>query len=346
MMDTAALLSALREQGVRLWVEGDSLKCSAPVGALDAEMRAKMAERKQEILAFLSQAEALKSLPSGIVPIKPGGRRPPIFAVSGHGGDVFCLLALARQLDAEQPVLGVQPPGLDGSEPLHSIEALARYQIEQIRRYRPNGPYMIAGHCAGGTLAFEIAQQLTAAGQQVALLALIGSPFPTMFRYVPQMLFWLGRHAKALSSGSVAERARYLTTRLQKRLHLRPPDPVSLVDNYSMHARDNAALAVVSPAMLEARQRVEEATVAACRAYKPQRYAGRIDLFVTSDRWHGYRRWRAVADNVHEHNLGGFEIDELLLGSHAAILAASLQETLDQFMPCSPAPTAVPSNGR
>ncbi|HEV7447805.1 MAG TPA: thioesterase domain-containing protein, partial [Steroidobacteraceae bacterium] len=180
-MDAAALLSTLRARDVRLWIENAQLKCSAPVGALDAGLREALASRKQEIMAFLRQAEVLKSGPASIVPIKAEGCRPPIFAVSGHGADVFCLLPLARHLHVEQPVIGVQPPGLDGTEPLRSVEALARYEIEQIRRYRPHGPYLIAGHCAGGTLAFEVVQQLVAAGQAVALLALIGSPFPTMF---------------------------------------------------------------------------------------------------------------------------------------------------------------------
>ena len=120
MMDAAALLSTLRARDVRLWIEDAQLKCSAPVGALDAGLREALASRKQEIMAFLRQAEALKSGPASIVPIKPEGRRPPIFAVSGHGGDVFCLLPLARHLHAEQPVIGVQPPGLDGTEPLKS----------------------------------------------------------------------------------------------------------------------------------------------------------------------------------------------------------------------------------
>src|SRR5713226_1626098 len=195
-MDAAALLSTLRTREVRLWIEDAQLKCSAPVGALDAGLREALASQKQELMAFLRQAEALKRGPASIVPIKPEGCRPPIFVVSGHGGDVFCFLPLARHLHVEQPVLGVQPPGLDGSEPLKSVEALARYEIEQIRHYRANGPYLIAGHCAGGTIAFEVAQQLTASGQEVALLALIGSPFPTSFRHGPLILFRLGRHAK------------------------------------------------------------------------------------------------------------------------------------------------------
>src|SRR5207248_3323869 len=153
--------------------------------------RLMLSSRKDEVIAFVRQAELLKTGLGTIVPLKPDGRRRPIFTVSGHGGDVFRMLALARHMDENQPMLGVQPPGLDGTEPLRTVEALATYEIEQMRKYQPRGPYLIAGHCSGGTLAFEVAHQLIAAGQQIFLLALIGSPFPTMFRPIPLMLYRL-----------------------------------------------------------------------------------------------------------------------------------------------------------
>jgi thioesterase domain-containing protein len=307
VMDAAVLLSTLRAREVRLWIEDAKLKCSAPVGALDAGLREALASQKQEIMTLLRQAEALQSSPaSTIVPIKPEGCRPPIFAVSGHGGDVFCFLPLARHLHTEQPVIGVQPPGLDGTEPLKSVEALAQYEIEQIRRYRPHGPYLIAGHCAGGTLAFEVAQQLVAAGQEVALLALIGSPFPTMFGRASLMWVRLSSYAKALTPGGFA---RKLQLRLERQ----------------------RAEAVVGPVALTARQRVESATVAAVRSYTPRTYPGEIDLFVTADRWHRSRRWGAFATVLREHQLEDFEINDLLLGPNVSILAVSLQGRLNQL---------------
>ena len=306
-MDVAALLSRLRTRDVRLWIEGEQLKCSAPVGALDAGLREALAVRKQEIISFLRQAEALKAGPASIVPIKADGSRPPIFAVSGHGGDVFCLLPLARHLDPEQPVIGVQPPGLDGStEPLTSVQALARYEIEQIRRYRPHGPYLIAGHCAGGTLAFEVAQQLIAAGQEVALLALIGSPFPPTFGHQAPLWDRLSRYAKALTPGGFKRRRRLRLERQKTE-------------------------AMVSSAGLPSRQLVESATVAAVCNYSPQPYRGRIDLFVTADKWHQAHLWRAFAGTLREHHLEDFEVDDLLLGPNVSRLAASLQGTLDQL---------------
>ena len=307
MTDTAALLSTLRTRDVRLWIEDAQLKCSAPVGALDAGLREALASRKQEIIAFLRQAEALKGGPASIVPIKPQGSRPPIFAVSGHGGDIFCFLPLARHLHPEQPVIGVQPPGLDGStEPLTSVQALARYEIEQIRCYRPDGPYMIAGHCAGGTLAFEVAQQLIAAGQEVALLALIGSPFPSMFGRASLLWVRLSGYAKALTPSGFT---RKLRLRLERQ----------------------KAEAIVSSTTLTTRQLVESATVAAVRNYSPQPYRGRIELFVTADKWHRAHLWRAFAGTLREHYLEDFEVNDLLLGPNVRLLAASLQGTLNQL---------------
>ena len=58
MTEIAALLSALRERDIKLWVEHDQLKCSAPAGALDAEMRAALASRKDELLTLLGQSQS------------------------------------------------------------------------------------------------------------------------------------------------------------------------------------------------------------------------------------------------------------------------------------------------
>ena len=311
-MDTASLLSTLRERDVRLWVEDNRIKCSAPAGALDAETRAILASRKEEILAFLLEADAFKATPAAIVPIKAGGRRPPLFIVSGYRFDVFFMRQLAQQLDPDQPVICVQPPGLDGSEPLAAVEALARFQIGQIRRYRPNGPYLIGGHCSGGTIAFEVAQQLTAAGQEVALLALIGSPFPTAF--LPFIRF-----AARLTSGSLAERKQKMMRRLQKLI-----DPSKRVDPPKVPPELSS--------MTKIDQRVSDATLTAVRAYRPQHYDGQIDQFVSGEEWHHAHRWRAVARSVRQHSLGKLFIEEILLGPEVSVLAAALQERLDAIM--------------
>jgi thioesterase domain-containing protein len=48
----------------------------------------------------------------------------------------------------------------------------ARY-IKEIQVIQPEGPYFLAGYCMGGTIAFEMAQQLNGQGRRVDLLALL-----------------------------------------------------------------------------------------------------------------------------------------------------------------------------
>lgn len=309
-METDALISMLRERNVKLSVDNGRLKLSAPPGVLDAGLRATLASRKEDILAFLRRADALRGGSTTLVPVKTGSNLPPVFVVTGHGADAYYLVSLARHLDAAQPVVSVEPKGLDGSEPLDSLEALAQFEIEQIRRFRPNGPYLLAGHCAGGLLALEVAQQLTAAGQEVALLALIGTPFPYTFKPLPRLLLRIGQHARGLLLGPLEDRKRYIRGRLERR------------------RRSAAVSAGMSSQALAARERVEAATMAAVRRYRPRYYPGQIDLFVTSDEWRQANPWRRLAATVLEHGLTKFGRDELLLGSYASELAAPLRERL------------------
>lgn len=64
-MKTVELLSALRRANVVLTVAGDRLRVQAPNGALTPELRAQLAERKDELLAFLqgTQSAALNAPP-------------------------------------------------------------------------------------------------------------------------------------------------------------------------------------------------------------------------------------------------------------------------------------------
>lgn len=323
-MDTADFLAELRQRDVQVWAEGERLRCSAPPGVLDAETKAALAGRKEEILALLRRADGLGDRPPAIIPLKPSGSRPPLFAVPGHNGDVFCYLHLARRLDPEQPLLGVQPPGVDAGDPLDSLVDLARYEVEQIRRYRPHGPYLIAGYCAGGTLAFEVAQRLREQGQEVALLALFGSPFPSTYRLRSMLRFMLddlreraARHLRALSSGPLAARLQYVKGKLQRRrqeVRARPPQ--------------------LDAAVLARRGRVERATLAAIRSYRERKYPGRIDLFVPSEAWQHrdvLQRWRAIAGALLEHvGPDGCTLDVMLKEPAVEALAVTLGRRLDE----------------
>jgi thioesterase domain-containing protein len=130
-----------------------------------------------EQLARLLREQAPPAQNPLIVPVQPNGDQRAFFCVAGGGGSVLYYYPLAMHMGQERPFLGLQAVGLDGDcEPLSSVEALASAQLEAIRAVQPEGPYLLGGHCFGGSVAFEIAQRLRREGEEVALLVLIDVP--------------------------------------------------------------------------------------------------------------------------------------------------------------------------
>ncbi len=116
---------------------------------------------------------------SVLVPIQPRGSRPPLFCAHAVGGNVLSLHALGQHLGMDQPFYAFQSQGLDGKETVpQQVEEMAAYYISEMRTVQPYGPYQIAGQSSGGLVAFEIARQLRAAGEEIALLGLIDTYLP------------------------------------------------------------------------------------------------------------------------------------------------------------------------
>lgn len=297
-MSVAAFLAELRSRNIGLWADGDQLRCNAPAGVLTPELRDQLQQRKRDILDFLRSAQAIARQERAIVPLQPApaGRQAPVFGVAGHNGDVFCYRALAQHLGEDQPFYGLQPPGVDGlSDPLTCVEELAAYFVEQIRAFRPAGPYVIAGYCAGGTIAFDVARQLVEGGAAINFVALFASPYPTWYRFLPQLRLRaaerrqrLRAHARALASGSPAERWEYIAERWRQH-----------------RARRDARHDAAPDPVLVLRARVEAATRKAVCRYTPPRFDGRISLFHPNKAWLHPRdrvlRWRAVARDIEEY---------------------------------------------
>lgn len=299
-MSVPILLEQLRSRDVRVWTEGDQLRLTAPAGVLTPALRDQLREEKGAIIEFLRSVDTLARQDPAIVPLQPRGRRIPVFVAPGHNGNVFSLRLLAQQLGEDQPFYGLQPPGVDGEcEPLTQVEELAAYFARCIRAFQPEGPYVIAGHCAGGTIAYELARQLQQQGASIAVVALFGTPYPTLFRPVPQFFWrlrllreWLGTHFRALASRSNRERGRYVIAKWGERRRQRRA------------AREAAADAAPDPLKVQ-RARVEAATMRALSQYTPRHFAGRVALFSPNSSWlspgHPMLRWREVASDVEEY---------------------------------------------
>ena len=169
---------------------------------------------------------------STVIAVQAGGDAVPIFFAPGGGGEMLVLDALARALGPAQPlhVLDLYAFG-SATAPL-TVDGIAARLVADVRATQPDGPYRLAGYSLGGNIAYEMAQQLRAAGAEVAELALLDSDGPSYPLMLPAPVrAWrhlrhaaslgpramgaylgmrLGNVARALVGAGRAERALYL----------------------------------------------------------------------------------------------------------------------------------------
>jgi thioesterase domain-containing protein/acyl carrier protein len=104
---------------------------------------------------------------------------------AGSGPNVFCICGvhvyqeLAEELAPAANLYGVFLPVEQelyaGGRRRLSVEAIARRYFASVREHQPHGPYVLLGFCFGGILAYEVAQQLRGAGEEVSLLVMLDS---------------------------------------------------------------------------------------------------------------------------------------------------------------------------
>jgi thioesterase domain-containing protein/acyl carrier protein len=129
-----------------------------------------------EALAAVLRQKTLAPAASPLVPLQLQGSRPPFFCVHPSHGDALCYLDLSRRLGADQPFYAFQARGIDGETPAAAtIESLAADYLQELSSLQEKGPYRLGGWSLGGVIAFEMARQLEARGEEVALLALLDS---------------------------------------------------------------------------------------------------------------------------------------------------------------------------
>lgn len=210
---------------------------------------------------------------SPLAPIRSEGTRPPLFLCEGVG----IYYPLLPYLPPDLPVYGlIQQVSAAGSS---RVEDRAAAYVAAMRAVQPEGPYHLGGVSYGGMVAFEMAQQLRAAGQETALLALLDTPGPGAYQPYQGARRVIGYAQNAVRGGPV-----YLTRKLRSRLRRRGPKQ-----------------AVAGPIPDQALLRAGFSRSAA--AYTVQPYDGRITLFALSHR-------SAFTDSLFDPVLG--RVDPLL----------------------------------
>jgi thioesterase domain-containing protein/acyl carrier protein len=109
-----------------------------------------------------------------LVPVRPASGKPPLFFVHDGMGETLLYRNLALKLEPGHPVYGIQPEiNARGEYAQTTIRDWAATHIRTLRRVQPQGPYMIAGLCAGGVIAMEMARQLQDAGERTSYVGIL-----------------------------------------------------------------------------------------------------------------------------------------------------------------------------
>jgi amino acid adenylation domain-containing protein len=264
---------------------------------------------------------------SSMVGIQTWGSRPPLFFVHPVGGTVFCYLELSKYLGKDQPLYGLQAPGIYGEqEPLSRVEDLAAHYLSAVRSVQPRGPYNLGGWSMGGVVAFEMAQQLRRQGEEVAVLSLIDSALPQH----------VARLGDSVEEGKLLSAFLYdLGAQSGKDL----PDLSERLREFSAEEQlayllEQAESNDILPpqAQLESLLNVFKSNLRALTSYAPERYDGWLQLFraaeggaLTDDAM----AWDSFAEEVVTYSIPGNHYT-LMTNTNVQALAALLKTHLDQ----------------
>ena len=261
-----------------------------------------------EELAEVLGREDVERPHSSLVPIKPEGGRVPFFCVASPNVNALGFIALARHLDAEQPVYGLQSTNfkrmLPGEYTRAELEGLAAEYIRAMREVQPTGPYMMGGMCAGAITSFEMARQLEAQGQEVVLLAIFDTwVIENTYSYLRFHLDYAFQRVRRLLRRAPAK-------------HVILPDVVGWLARRRQDVRDIGRSITGAPLSPRPRN-LQRAIYWPGKDFVPPTYSGRITLFRVKKQ--PFTRIRDFELGWGARALGGVEVHDIL-GEHGKLL--------------------------
>jgi amino acid adenylation domain-containing protein/non-ribosomal peptide synthase protein (TIGR01720 family) len=237
-----------------------------------------------------------------IVPLQTKGSRKPIFFIhalgGGDGGGPFKYQRLANLLGKDQPSYGLRA----ADAPFKTVESMAETFVHDLRQIQPEGPYQLAGYCMAGAVTFEMAQQLTALGQEVSLIGLIDGTIDN----TPKT------QAQAQANASVGKLAKAGLRSLKKG----PLHVLKRLGQKFNHAKPSLAEMLNMEDYPEEAKAYAESHWQAFLNYHPTTYKGDLVLFTPKEQNFSLTNPEAVWSSVTEGNVKTITIP----GDHDSIL--------------------------
>jgi acetoacetyl-CoA synthetase len=287
-------------------------------------------------LAALLEEPATPRVPP-LVQLKAGSEEPPVFITHGLGGSVMDFFQVVKHVQTPHTIYGMQAKGIDGAEePFDRIEDMARYSLDAVKQLQPHGPYLLVGYSLGGLVVLEMARQLAADGEKVALLAMLDSYPDIRYLSLAQRACLVARLATRRATTAMK-----LPMGEALSLILRPSRRRSLTPRVSYQPPVDVSL---SPPM----QRVRQSSYLALTRYEPRFYAGKIRFVraaIPTD-------FPANPAAVWAHLAGEFELETVpgdhlgMISTHYEKLASAISRYVEEaFSPPIPTVFCQPTEG-
>ncbi|MFF5290820.1 thioesterase domain-containing protein [Paractinoplanes globisporus] len=251
--------------------------------------------------------------------LRAGSSAETLFLVPGLEGDPAELADLAAAMTGPQAVYVVAPTA--ESEP--RLETMAAGMVAALRGVQPAGPYRLGGYSFGGLAAFEMAQQLRAAGETVESLFLIDALFDerywprrTWLRALVRRTWWQLLRIVRLPPREAVGELRRRGVRLLQRLRRRnadTPDPLRVSDEPDApDVRVNALTAI--------------------GGYRPQHYDGDVTLIASAEDHHfgcdTARLWDGYARRIDLQRIAGDHLTVMQRPAAAAVIGHLIDHRL------------------
>jgi aspartate racemase len=213
--------------------------------------------------------------------MQPGtssGSLPALFFVHVLGTGLKFCRPMVSHLGSELPVYALSVQLLQES-PLkeNTIEELASFYIQEIRKISPEGPYLLAGISFGGMVIFEMARQLTASDNDVRLVALMDTIPPWAYTKLdsPERL---RKHGHRLREEGIS----YITRKIRERLTHEFETITTNLKNLQDQLKFRYYLKTERPEQMPVEVKefaAREENDQACARYTPAPYKGKVTLF-------------------------------------------------------------------
>jgi thioesterase domain-containing protein len=299
---------------------------------------------KEPTIRHLAQCLLIQTKSDGMfVCVQQGHGKIPFYFFHGDilGGG-FYSRRLAHALGKDQPFHVSSPIEL-GENELPKIEELAASKRRSLQKLQPHGPYILGGFCVGAVVAYEVARQLEAKGEEVRGVLLIEPEIGNaVTRSHLKVVRLAGRRRKAREKVDAFLRGLQKIQRLRGVLHspLREKTRFVVTNSKKLISRRDDPPATTEPEESprpvtgdNGRDWLVGAYHWVLTSYVPKRYHGPVTLFLTNDQFEQtpfvLKQWQKAAPQTRVERIPGEHLS--CITTHLDTIAEKISAELSRI---------------